>query len=117
MLLAWQSDSFWTPLVHDVSIYTLSSACDKNQKNIWLHLGVHFTILAPIRSDWNVLERIETDWDGLKQIETVGNDVNSDCAQRNGGQPSRRERAAADGPGARAAADGPGGRMRRPIKQ
>ena len=34
-----------------------------------------------------------------------------------GGQPSRRERAAADGPGARAAADGPGGRMRRPIKQ
>ena len=60
--------------------------------------------------------RIETDWDGLKQIETVGNDVNSDCAQRNGGQPSRRERAAADGPGARAAADGPGGRMHRTIK-
>ena len=34
-----------------------------------------------------------------------------------GGQPSRRERAAADGPGAWAAADGAGERMPRPIKQ
>ena len=46
--------------------------------------------------DW--WRALGTDWDGLKQIETVGNAVNSDCARRNGGQPSRRERAAAGGP-------------------
>ena len=54
------------------------------------------------------MNRIETYSNRLKQIETVGNDVNSDCAQRNGGQPSSRERAAAGGPDGQAG--GPGGR-------
>ena len=46
----------------------------------------------------------------MKQIETVGNAVNSDCARRNGGQPSRRERAAAGGPVGRLRTDRAGAR-------